>query len=312
MNIGYGKIILLGEHFVVHNLPAIVTALNLATEVTLEKLNATSALQIIDNRQKVPTFKPLKIAEYEQMVHALFKHMGIEPSGLRVTFSGTLPVTNGGIGASAAAAVALARAINNTYARDYTNAQINQAAYAGEREVHGNPSGIDNTAATFGGLFTYKKAEGIVTRRPQKTNGASDTTLHLVIADSGCSTNTKQVIAAVKAFAAQNAEHTQIIFDRYLNVFARAQEALENNNLHALGQAMNQNHELLQELTVSSPELDYLVSLALDAGALGAKLTGTGCGGLMVALAHKKQAQDAIALRLQKAGFFTLTQSIQV
>lgn len=306
MNRGYGKIILLGEHFVVHGLPALVTALDLVTETQIElSPKNILAIQIIDNRPKVPTYKPLKSQEYEKMVSAVFMAMGVKNFGWRVTFSGTLPVTNGGIGASAAAAVALARAINHYFKLNLSDDQINQAAYAGEKEVHGTPSGIDNTAATFGGVFAYTKGEAKTTVPPQPQRN-----LWLVIADSGRPTNTKQVLNAVHKFKSQDPPKVTALFERYTKLFEQAHHALAQNDLVSLGRMMSQNHLLLQELGVSSPELDYLVACAQQAGALGAKLTGTGCGGLMIALAPNAQIQENIARIFNTAGFFTIISTI--
>jgi len=315
MHIGYGKIILLGEHFVVHGLPAIVAALDLVTTAEIVQLDSLlggcwgpalrshlgavgerPAIKIIDNRPKVPTYKPLKTKEYEQMVHAVFNILNVTAPSV-VTFSGTLPVTNGGIGASAAAAVALARALNHKFNLNLSSDQINQVAFCGEQKVHGTPSGIDNAAATFGGIFAFKKEK-------ERNLLSGNALLKIVIADSGRATNTKQVLAAVNTHKLQN------LAKSYTKLFEQAHAALVHNDLVSLGQAMSQNHTLLQELGVSSPELDSLVSCALEHGALGAKLTGTGCGGLMIALAPDAQTQENIAHAFKTAGFFTITQNI--
>ncbi len=306
MNRGYGKIILLGEHFVVYGLPALVTALELSTQAIIEQMGAE--LTIIDHRPKVPTFKPLKHSEYEQMVRAIFTAMGIAPYGWHITLAGSLPVTNGGIGASAAAAVALARAINHSFSMALSDEQINGIAFRGEQAVHGTPSGIDNTAATFGGTFVFYPSAPQGQNKREVIN--SHIPLHLVVADSGRPTNTKHVLEAVSAFRAQNATALATIFERYHQVFEQAQAALIHNNLTTFGQAMTQNHRLLQKIGVSSPEQDFLVKRAHEAGALGAKLTGTGCGGLMIALAPDAAAQKNIAQHLEMAGFFTLTPTV--
>lgn len=299
---GYGKIILLGEHFVVHGLPALVTALDLATNATITQApDNLTPIKIIDNRPKVPTYQPLKESAYNNMVKAVFTALNIEPTGWIVTFSGSLPVTNGGIGASAAAAVALARAINNRFKLNCSEKEINQAAHAGEKEVHGKPSGIDDTAATTGGTFVFTQ---------EQVQHVPPLPLYMVIADSGRPTNTKKAIEAVQRFKLQDPHTVKKLFDRYAQLFQHALDAYTNADIQTFGKTLTANHRLLQELGVSSRELDYLVAQALQNGALGAKLTGSGCGGLMIALAPSQHIQTIITHKLRAAGFFTLPQNI--
>ena len=300
---GFGKIILFGEHFVVHGLPAVVTSIDLTTTAYLEYIG-NNQLILMDNRPKTPLYQPCKTVEYENMVRAIFVAMGVEPFGWYVTLGGTLPVTNGGIGASAAAAVAVVRAIDHYFSFNLTEHLINQAAFVGEQEIHGTPSGIDNMAAVFGGTFVFTKN----TRSPDKI--VIKNSLYLVIVDSGNPTNTRHVITAVKKIREKNASHMEKVFNRYRSILDDALIALTQQNTSILGHAMTQNHWLLSEIGLSSQTLDSLVVYALSAGALGAKVTGTGCGGVMVILASHEHNQMVIAQTLAKAGFFTIQQTI--
>lgn len=298
MNHAYGKVILVGEHFVVYDLPALVTALDFFTTAQLEK-RTDNNLELIDNRPQAPTCKPYKTTEYHTMLTTIFTSLGLTPEGWTITLQGTLPVTNGGIGASAAAAVAIARALNNTYNLKLTDEQINEAAFCGEHAVHGTPSGIDNTAATYGGTFVFQKTQPrqqITLQHP----------LHLVLADSGRPTNTKLVLQAISALRAQNATAITHAFEQYLAIFTMAHHACLTGDYAALGKAMTNNHTLLAHLGLSSPEQDFLVALALKTGALGAKITGTGCGGLMIALAEHQEQQEKIAQAFINEGFYTV------
>ncbi len=302
-HLGFGKIILFGEHFVVHGLPAVVTSLDLVTTAHLEYIG-NNELIIVDNRPKIPLYQPRKTVEYENMVRAIFGSMGVQHFGWCIKLGGTLPVTNGGIGASAAAAVAVARAIDRYFSFNLTEHLINQAAFVGEQKIHGTPSGVDNMAAVFGGTFVFTKDKGCL------DNIAIKNSLYLVIVDSGKPTNTKHVITAIKKLREKNTLHMEKIFDRYRSIFDDVLVALAQQNMIALGLAMTQNHLLLSEVGLSSQELDYLVTYALKAGALGAKVTGTGCGGVMVILASNEHNQMIIGQSLANAGFFTIQQTI--
>jgi mevalonate kinase len=182
---------------------------------------------------------------------------------------------------------------------DYT---INQAAYQGEIGVHGNPSGIDNTAAVFGGLFSFQK--NVIKNITIKKS------IDIVLADSGVENNTKAVLEEVKLFRQNNRTNVDLLFQDFLDLFFHATSALQDFDLKTVGMFMNKNHELLQKLHVSCPELDQMVEIARSAGAYGAKLTGTGKGGVMLALTPGKELQDCVAQHLQNAGYFVCKTSI--
>jgi mevalonate kinase len=294
---GYGKTILLGEHFVVHGLPALVAALELKTVASLQ-INNFGDIILMDHRPKAPGFQETKQDLYYDLVCRVFDYMGIIQRNYTVTLAGDLPVTSGGVGASAAAAVAIARAVNNAFGMNCDEHEINQAAYHGECSVHGMPSGIDNTAAVFGGLFLYQSKK----RRPLSRREF----IPLVIADSGVSTDTKQVIEYVKNLKTSDPAKVARIFCAYEQLVDQGVSAVQALDLIRLGQVMTHNHQLLQELGVSCPTLDRMVEVSIQAGALGAKMTGTGQGGVMVALAPHLGAQEQIAKNLQAQGFFVI------
>lgn len=273
---GYGKTIILGEHFVVHNKPALVAALPLKTHATVE-FNNLNQLNFIDNRPRVPGFVASKSAAYNHMLKNILTFLKIKQRNLSITVSGDLPVTCGGIGASAACAVSIIKAFDRLINLNMNDAAINDAAMFAESAIHGTPSGIDNTAATFGGIFEYSKQSGLT-----QINTAQP--IKILLVDSGKQTDTKTLILKVNKFLSDNPNKSTDIFDRYSEVFDAGLAALKNFNLKLLGQCMNHNHELLQELGLSCTKLDYIVNNALELGALGAKLTGTGGGGLALIL----------------------------
>lgn len=300
---GFGKIILLGEHFVVHNLPALVVALDLYTTATLRQRSDASFV-VEDNRFKVPDFKSTKKELYEKMIQTIFEIMDVSTAGWSVELGGSLPVTSGGIGASAATAVAVTRALDQAFGLNLDDEKINQAAWYGEHVIHGTPSGIDNTAATYGGIFVYQRA--LQENNFYKQDFALHNQLYLVIVDSGRTTNIRQILSAVAAMKVQRPEILDKIFKKYAELFSKGIDAFERCDLITFGRVMFENHCLFQEMGLSSPELDFLIDRASVAGALGAKMTGTGCGGIVVVLADSVASQLRLMNEFESHGFYSL------
>jgi len=293
---GFGKIILFGDHFVVFGLPGIVTAIDRTIDVTVKKTEGK--FRIIDKTKKFPGVPELTWEVCKEPITRIIDRLGIT-APLEITIHGNLPIPHSGIGSSAASLVAFVRAVNREFGLQMSEEQINELAYEGEKEVHGTPSGIDNAAATYGKTFLFKKgASG-----PELKELELKEPLHFVLIESGVQTNAKKVIGAVKNFVEKNREIAKKIFDEYGQIFERAQKAVSIHDLKTVGALMNKNHELLQKLTVSSPEQDEIVRIARNSGAIGAKVTGAGRGGLCVALAPSSEVQDRILVALQSAGY---------
>jgi len=292
---GFGKTILFGEHFVVYGLPAIASALSKVTTAKVERIG-TKGYELVDNRPETPGYKKKKWEEYEKLIENVIKFMKIN-EGIKITLGGNL-VAASGVGSSAACAAALARAINNEFNLGWNDKQINEAAYEGEKGPHGgSPGGVDNSCATFGGLLWVKKdlsggplfVEKINVKKP----------FEMVLANTGITTSTAETVKDVRN--KRDADRTKFdqIFKEYEETVSEAKKALEEGNLEELGKLMNKNHKLLQEITVSCRELDEMVQMARSEGAIGAKLTGTGRGGLMQALTPGKELQEKVAKSLE-------------
>ena len=159
---GYGKVILFGEHFVVHGVPGIVSAIDATTDAEVKKTG--KEIQVWDERKTAKGYSEEKRLQQLESIDRMLKAMDI-PLGtpLSIWIGGTLPGFSG-LGASAASSVAIARAIAQELGMAVTDEKINQVAYEGEKAYAGNPSGIDNTAATFGGFMWFKKKHGRRTR----------------------------------------------------------------------------------------------------------------------------------------------------
>jgi len=296
--IGFGKAILFNEHFVVYGIPAIVSAVGAQTTASVEQKSG-SGYKLNDERPETPGYKAEKLQQQQESLEIMLKFMGIdtEHHHYDITLSGNL-VAASGVGASAASCAAIARAFSQELGLNFSDEQVNVAAYEGEKGYHGTPSGIDNTAATYGGLIWYKREgsaqlmERMRIRKP----------VEIVMGNTGKVSDTKTIVAGVKDRKERQPERYERLFRDADHLVRNARKELEAFNLENVGAYMNENHRLLQEIGVSSPELDALVKWARDAGALGAKLTGTGKGGYMVALTPGQDLQDRVANEIKRYG----------
>lgn len=297
---GYGKSILFNEHFVVYNIPAIASAIGKQTTATI----ATSdEFKLIDNRPATPGYKEEKKDHQKQSLQYIFDTLNLssEQKKVRITLAGDL-VAASGIGASAASCVAIARALNNYYNLGLNDEEINEVAYEGEKGYHGSPSGIDNTASTYGGLIWFQRTQGGSTMEKLSL----DKPVEVVIGNTGKVANTKKAVANVKEQKEAQPEKFNRLFKEAETLVHGAKKALVDYDLQETGRLMNANHVLLQQIGVSSKELDQLVNIARDAGAYGAKLTGGGLGGNMIALTPGETLQKQVSKAIQNEGFQTL------
>jgi len=305
--IGFGKAIVFNEHFVVYGVPAIVSAIGKYTVAKVEP-SSKSGWSISDNRKATPNYKEDKIDQQKKSIDLMLNKLNLDLSkkGLEITLEGNLYCASG-IGASAASCVAIARALSQHYELGLSNDEINDAAYEGEKGYHGTPSGIDNTASTFGGLIWFEKGDNNVMDKLEIQNP-----VEIVIGNTGKVANTTAAVAGVRERKEQNSQKYAEIFDRAENIAYLAKDAFQDEDYKELGKLMNENHKLLQQIEVSSRELDFLVKLANSQGAYGAKLTGGGLGGNMIALTPGRELQEEVATAIEKEGFQTLKTSIGV
>jgi mevalonate kinase len=299
--IGFGKTILFNEHFVVYGIPSIVSAIGNYTVAKVEAYEKPG-FKLTDKRPATPKYKEDKLNQQTESFNLMFKKMGVDLSkkGVNITLEGNLFAASG-IGASAASCVAVARALAEYFDMKFSDEEINDIAYEGEKGYHGTPSGVDNTASTYGGLIWFQKGEKNVIDRIMLSNP-----VEIVIGNTGKVTDTKAAVDGVKQRKEMNPKKYQEVFDRAENIAYLAKRAIQDTAYMNVGKLMNENHKLLQQIEVSSRELDFLVSIARDAGALGAKLTGGGLGGNMLALTPGKELQNKVATAIEKEGFQTI------
>jgi len=254
---------------------------------------------VVDERPAVPGYKVEKKEEADEAINLVLKHMGVDcaSQGVEMTFGGNLCAVSG-IGASASQCVSLARALAAAQGKQLSEEEVNRAGYEGEKGYHGTPSGIDNTAATYGGVLKFQRTEGdpVFGKQPVKEP------VEIVYASTGITSSTTKVVGDVRSKREADPAWFDALLGKYTAVLDKGAAALESGDWAALGGLLDDNHKLCQELTVSCKELDDLVAAARSAGAVGAKMSGTGRGGLMLALTPGKELQDKVAAALSAAG----------
>jgi mevalonate kinase len=291
-----GKIILFGEHAVVYGRPALavpVTQVHADVEVSdSDRAGIWIHAPGIDLHAEVnslPSDHPIAA-----VINNVFFLSRISPfPSLKVDIVSTIPVASG-LGSGAAVSVALTRALSAHLHHPMTDEEINAFVYEIEKIHHGTPSGIDNT------VVTYARPVYFIKGQPMETFSVGGP-FTLVIGDTGIPAPTKESVSDVRKLWMDDQTRWETVFDKIGEISFTARRAIEAGNWESLGELMNRNHTLLQELSVSSPEVDKLVSAAREAGALGAKLSGGGRGGNMIALVKADMAAK-IEEALREAG----------
>jgi mevalonate kinase len=300
-----GKIILFGEHAVVYNRPALavpVTQVHADVEVLDSPrkgvwINAPG-IDLHADLNSLPAGHPIGSVILKlfsppfSSPHYLEEKMGGQ-RGLEISIASTIPVA-AGLGSGAAVSVALIRALALHLAHPLTDEQVNSLAYEIEKLHHGTPSGIDNT------VITYAKPVYFVKGKPMETFKVGKP-FTIVIGDTGIPAPTKESVGDVRRLRMRDQHNIENIFNEISQIVLIGRRSIESGMPELLGELMDQNHAYLQALTVSSPRLDKLVEAARNAGALGAKLSGGGRGGNMIALVDQAKA-EAIAGALLSAG----------
>ncbi|MCA9610426.1 MAG: mevalonate kinase [Myxococcales bacterium] len=288
---GRGKVILIGEHAVVYGVPALAAGLERGVTATATPADATSLAC-------APWGTDDRLGGDGDLARALTAAVETHPDALpalRVEADVALPA-GAGLGCSAALGVAVIRALDEAVGRSATDAEIAERSMAWERVFHGNPSGLDNTMAAHGGVASYVRGqplERLDVRHP----------LHLVIGDSGEPSSTKTMVESV----ARQRERDAAKFDKALEAIAalssNARLAIEAGDVHALGQLMDLNQHLLSAWMLSTTALEDMIGVAREAGAKGAKLTGAGGGGCMVALVESPEDAARVVRAIEALGF---------
>lgn len=303
---GFGKTILIGDQFVLESVPAIVAAIPFETEATVTRMPG-QGWTLEDNRTEVPGYKEKKKHQQAESIQHVLEVMEIDTTraALRIGFGGSL-LAGSGVGASAASCVSLARALNAEFDLGLPIEEINRIAWEGEFPYHGEPSGVDNTASCYGGVLLYQVKGGEKVFAPIRLAKP----IEVVLANSGVTANTAELDGLVQREKARDpglfAERMQTITEQAHGM----RRDLEEGHLRAVGRAMTENHRILIDMGLSHEILVHLCDLALGQGALGAKLTGGGMGGYMVALTPGTELQERVATAMETEGVAVIRASL--
>ncbi len=295
-----GKIVLMGEHAVVYGRHALAAPIPLAVEARIK--DATSGIQLVIPRWSIEQRVP-SLEEHPQgtigILALVLRQLRLESRSMMIEVFPAVPKAMG-LGGSAALAVAVIRALDLHFALGLDNRRVNELAFECETAAHGNPSGIDNTVATYGETLLFQSARGV----PQYSAMTPAVPVPLVIGISGRESLTARMVSQVATARAKQPDAYERIFDQIETFTMNAVGAFTSGDMESLGANMNFCHGLLNGLQVSSPEIERMVHAARKAGALGAKVTGGGGGGSMIALTPG--CSDEVSHALASLGYETM------
>jgi mevalonate kinase len=283
MHTAPAKIILFGEHAVVYGQPAIAVPFpSLRTTAKAIQAPAGSGLTIlardINRVLHVHTDDETPDNALTFAAQLALRHCNTPAPDMTLEIRSTIPVASG-MGSGAAVTAALIRELCAALGHSILDDDLNALVYEVEKMHHGTPSGIDNTVIVYNTPIFFIRDQPIERFHVGKP-------LTLLVADSGVSASTKETVGAVRKLIERKPGTYQPIIEQIGALVREVRVHIEVGNLPDVGRLMNLNHDLLGKLTVSSSLLDKLTTAARNAGALGAKLSGGGRGGNIIALAH--------------------------
>jgi len=288
-----GKIILFGEHAVVYGRPAIAVPLTQvqAKAFVLPEPGMPSGYINIQapnigleaNLSDLSLKHPIGAA-----INGVLSEIDVsQPPAFTLRVTSNIPLA-AGLGSGAAVSAAIIRALSTFLGHPLSEQRVSDLVFEVEKIHHGTPSGIDNTVITYE-MPVFFIRDDLLGNTIETFKVARPFTI--VIADTGISSPTSTTVGDVRFAWENNPAHYEQLFDETGEVVLAARSAIQNGQIEALGALMNENHSLLIDIGVSSPELDHLVMTARTTGALGAKLSGGGRGGNIIALTDNSSAE---------------------
>ena len=305
------KVILFGEHFVVYGSPAILAAINKRVSVDARTMihdenkivirsdigvageyHNNGEFNALEGGSKAKSvLDPLYGAIRQVLLMNNKKNIGIE-----IGISSTVP-PGIGLGSSAASCVATVAAVDSLFQRNPSRQRVCELAIESERLIHKRTSGADCYISTFGGLMQYygksKSFKNIDTNK----------SLSLVVASTGIKHSTSDLVAGVKRFKDKNRILFESLSKQASDICLQACTAIESGKYDKIGELMNENQLILQQIGISHHKAREIIDICSKAGAIGAKITGAGGGGAVIALAASKQESTKIASHIKAAGY---------
>jgi mevalonate kinase len=288
-----GKMILFGEHSVVYRGPAVVLAIDRRARVYASKRDDTKVYVDADNLGfsgyfEGDVYHPVRgkawrgrnLAALNVAARMTMEHIGVE-SGVNLKVRSMIPIAVG-LGSSAAVCVATVGAVERLFDAGLSVEDISELAFQGETIIHGRPSGVDNTVSAFGGVLSYERDVGI-------KHHNLESSMPFIIGNTRRKRSTRNMVEGVAALRERNPVLVDSVIDAMGGIAEEGLDALLSNDMRRIGDLMNINHGLLSAIGVSTMKLETLVHTARRNGALGAKLTGAGGGGCMIAVAEENR-----------------------
>jgi len=294
-----GKALLMGEHAVVYGHPAIAVPLRSVKATATVEFSRNGAIEIYapeigEHVTSVAEASP-RLAPLAKLIETVSRFFGEERQGYRVVIESSIPIGRG-MGSGAAAAVALVKAVCKALGRSLDADAIGEFANAAEVAYHGNPSGVDTAVVARDAPVYFVKG------KPIRGIEVGPGRFVLVVADTGIESSTAQVVEGIALARRKDKARYDSYFWELGSMASVAREVIRTGAPEELGLCMNNAQKTLSLLGVSCPELDALISTALDKGAFGAKLSGAGRGGAMIAVVDPETDMERFDADLRAAG----------
>ncbi|APS00320.1 mevalonate kinase [Pajaroellobacter abortibovis] len=298
-NLAYGKVILVGEHAVVYGIPAIALGIERGVRAWLSPSTFSCSELVIKEWGVHVCNHEQEESDIGRAFRSLLKAGGNAERWGKVSGVDTVRVEvesdlspGVGLGCSAALGVAIARALDPKA----TAEAVIERAMQWEKVFHGSPSGIDTTIAAHGGCIFFKKGKGMVRIK-------SRLKFLLCVAYSGSASSTRVMVEQVAQLLENHRPHVEALFNRIRRIVSLTRKALESEEYQKVGDLMDDNQACLDSLSLSTPALGQLCQLAKRAGAWGAKLTGAGGGGCVIALVGGEEVAERVIQSWKEHGY---------